>query len=327
MLINGKKILFITPEFYGYHLEIIKTMKNSGASVDFFAEDITTLFFRIMSKLSSGYVQYAKGRYLNKILNSIKTDAYDIVLVIRGSILTTDSLEMLKKKLPSAKFVMYQWDSNRQGYYKNKIKFFDVVKTFDLYDAKQYDIEYQSLFYTQSYKDISTIKKYIKYDLVFYGAYHSDRLEVIKKVDKFCTVNNLVFKHHLYITKLSLLKNFLMRYIKFSDLKFLKTYKSGNSDILNSYSKARCVLDIELNIQSGITMRTFEALGSGVKVATTNSYIAKDPVYSPDNICIIDRENPAIDLNFLKVEFKSNPVYEKYYIDNWLDNIMGIYAK
>jgi hypothetical protein len=321
------RVLLIAPEFYDYHKVIIKSIEGKSAKVDFYPEDITTIFFRVMRKLSSAYVQYAKDRYLNKILNSIKINAYDIVFVIRGGILTIDSLEMLRVKLPNAKFVMYQWDSNRQSHYKEKIDFFDVVKTFDLYDANQYDIEYQSLFYTQPYKDISTIKKNIKYDLVFYGAYHSDRLEVVKKVDKFCTANNLVFKHHLYITKLSLLKNFLTRYIKFSDLKFLKTYKSGNPEILNSYSKARCVLDIELNIQSGITMRTFEALGSGVKVVTTNSYIAKDPIYSPDNICIIDRKNPVIDLDFLKVEFKGNPIYEKYYIDNWLDNIMGIYAK
>jgi hypothetical protein len=131
----------------------------------------------------------------------------------------------------------------------------------------------------------------------------------------------------LYITKLSLIKNLLTRFIKFSDLKFLKTYKSYNAQILGAYSKARCVLDVELNIQTGITMRTFEALGSGVKVVTTNSYIAKDPIYIAENICIIDRNSPTVDLDFIKSDFKKNPLYERSYIDNWLDNILDIHEQ
>lgn len=321
------RILFIAPSFHNYHTEIIQTMENHGAYVDFYPEDITTLFFRIGRKLSNAYAQYAKQKYLNQILNSINNNVYDLVFVIRGSILTIPSLKILKEKLPNARFVMYQWDSNRQSSYIKKISFFDSVKTFDLYDANQYGIEYQSLFYTKSYKDISIIRNSLEYDLVFFGAYHSDRLEVIKKVHKLCTANSLVFKYHLYITKLSLLKNLLVRRIKFSDLKFFKTYKISNSKILNSYSKARSVLDIELNIQTGITMRTIEALGSGTKVITTNPFITKDPIYSSDNISIINRKNPVIDLNFIKNEFKSESIYEKYYIDNWLDNIIKDHAK
>ncbi|MDA8869507.1 hypothetical protein N9H67_02070 [Methylophilaceae bacterium] len=324
---KNMRILFIAPSFHNYHTEIIKTMENDGAYVDFYPEDITTVFFRTGRKLSNVYAQYAKKKYLNQILNSINSNVYDLVFVIRGSILTIASLEILKEKLPNAWFVMYQWDSNRQSRYIKKINFFDSVKTFDLYDAKKYSIEYQPLFYTKSYKEISTVKKRIEYDLVFFGAYHSDRLEVIKKVHKFCTANSLVFKYHLYITKLSLLKNLLVRRIKFSDLKFFKTYKISNIKILNSYLKARSVLDIELNIQSGITMRTFEALGSGTKVITTNPFITKDTIYSSDNIFIINRKNPVIDLDFLKTEFNNNSIYEKYYIDNWLNNIIKDYAK
>ena len=320
------KALIVAPEFYDYHKEIIKSVEGKGVEVDFYPEDITTITFRVMRHFSTLYVDYVRRKYLQKILDSIEFDSYKTVLVIRGGILTVESLETLRAKLPTAKFVMYQWDSNRQSQYKDKIKYFDIVKTFDLYDSEEYGIEYQSLFYSQRYKDIADLKKDMKYDLIFYGAFHSDRLEVIRKVDDFCISNDLAFKHHLYITKLSLIKNLLTRFIKFSDLKFLKTFKSDNTQILSSYSKARCVLDVELNIQTGITMRTFEALGSGVKVVTTNSYIAKDPIYSIENICIIDRNSPTVDLDFIKSDFKKCPLYERSYIDNWLDNILDIHG-
>jgi predicted phosphodiesterase len=321
------KTLLVAPKFYDYHKQIIKSVEGKGVEVDFFPEDITTLTFRIMRNFSTLYVDYVRRKYLQKILDSVQFDSYKTVLVIRGDILTVESLEILRAKLPTANFVMYQWDSNRQSRYKDKIKYFDIVKTFDLYDSEKYGIEYQSLFYSQHYKAIASLKKDMKYDLVFYGAFHSDRLEVIRKIDIFCIENDLVFKHHLYISKLSLVKKFLTRFVSFSDLKFLKTYKSGNAQILDAYSKARCVLDVELNIQTGITMRTFEALGSGVKVVTTNSYIAKDPIYSAENICIIDRHCPTVDLDFIKSDFKKNSLYERSYIDNWLDNILDIYVQ
>lgn len=320
------KALLIAPEFYDYHKEIIRSVESKGLEVDFYPEDITTITFRVLRHFSTLYVDYVRRKYLQKILDSIEFDTYKIVLIIRGGILTVGSLETLRAKLPTAKFIMYQWDSNRQSQYKDKIRYFDIIKTFDLSDSEEYGIEYQSLFYSQHYKNIASLKKDIKHDIIFYGAFHSDRLEVIIKVDNFCTENDLAFKHHLYITKLSLMKNLLTRFIKFSDLKFLKTYKSNNTEILSSYSKARCVLDIELNIQTGITMRTFEALGSGVKVVTTNPYVAKDPIYSIENICIIDRNSPRVDLDFIKSDFKECPLYERSYIDNWLDNILDIHG-
>ena len=48
----------------------------------------------------------------------------------------------MKKKLPKAKFVMYQWDSMEQSHYNSIIKYFDKVKTFDMSDSKIYNLNY-----------------------------------------------------------------------------------------------------------------------------------------------------------------------------------------
>ena len=94
------KILLVAPEFYDYHTEVIKSVEGKGIEVDFYPEDITTLTFRVMRHFSSLYVEYVRRKYLQRLLDSIEFDTYQTVLVIRGSILTVESLETLRAKLP-----------------------------------------------------------------------------------------------------------------------------------------------------------------------------------------------------------------------------------
>jgi hypothetical protein len=319
---KSKKILFIAPKFYNYHQEIIELLELKNAKVTFFAEDIYTTIYRFSNKIIPNYANYLKEQYQNLIVDSVQNNGYDFVFVIRGGILNPRMLSTLKSKLPNAKFIMYQWDSNQQSKYENIISFFDTVKTFDKEDAQKYKIDYLPLYYSRQYDEIKRIKEEKKFDIVFFGAYHSDRLDVIKVLDNFCSMNNLKFKYHLYITKMALFRLICSGKIKIKDLKYFKTYTVDTKEILDSYKCAFSILDIELNIQNGLTMRTFEALGSGLKLITTNSNIAKEPFFSK-NIKIVDRDNICIDLNFFKEDFSEGHLISEYYIENWLETLFS----
>jgi len=319
---KNKKILFIAPKFYNYHQEIINYMENNNAIVTFFSEDIYSSIYRISKKLLPFIAKKIKKKYVTSILENVENNQYDIVFVIRGGILSPKSLETMKKELPNAKFVMYQWDSNKQSNYLPIIKYFDKVQTFDKQDSKQFNIQYLPLFYTDEYYDIAVSNNQKKYDLVFFGAYHSDRLEVIKYIDKLFRENNLEFKYHLYITKLALARFLFTGIIKLVDLKFFKTYTVDTKTIIEDYKKSKAVLDIELNIQNGLTMRTFETLGSNLKLVTTNLNIKKEDFYDPSRIMDIDRNNINIDLDFFKNDIKIDKQFYKYRIKSWLISIL-----
>jgi len=319
--ISNKKILFIAPKFYSYHQEIINFIESKNATVKFFAEDIYTPLYRFSNRIFPLLAKYLKQQYVDKILDDSEKKDYDIVFVIRGGILAPDTMEKLKKNLHNAKFVMYQWDSNQQSNYENIIKYFDCVKTFDKEDAKKYNLEYLPLFYSKQYEDIKLHKKQKKFDIVFFGAYHSDRLEIVKFMDNFCTKNNLKFKYHLYITKMGLFRLIFIGVIKLEDLKLFKTYTVNTSEIIDVYSKSFAVLDIELNIQNGLTMRTFETLGAGLKLITTNKNIQNEPFYNQQNVMIIDRLNYKIDLNFFKIDFFDDEDFAKYSLRSWFNNL------
>lgn len=321
MQVQGKRILFIAPKYYDYHIEIKNIMLDEGAIVTYYPEMPTGAFYNILKKLPSFCKNIIDNRFLKKILNNVKHDSFDSVFIVRGEILNYTFLKLLRSKLPSAKFYMYQWDSTRQNYYEPIIDCFDKVQTFDMVDAKRLKIEYLPLFYTDSYLYINADKTQKKYDIIFYGAYHSDRLEIVKYFIDISKKHNLIFKHHLYMTKLAFFRLLITRKISIIDMKYLKHYIVSKDTIIQDYQYSKCVLDIELNIQNGLTIRTFEALGAKLKLITTNLNIVNEAIFDENNIYVLDRNNINFNIDFLTSEFKISSVVNDYYIRNWLHKI------
>ncbi len=323
MDLENKKVLFIAPVFYQYHTEIIKTLKLFGAEVIFLPEMRQSLWFRLSQKISSKLQAVIESKYRQWILNEIKEDEFDLVFIIRGGYFDVAFLQALKRKLSQARFVMYQWDSVSQNNYLPLIPYFDHVQTFDMKDAERYQLDYLPLFYTDEYAALRTQKQNKQYDIVFYGAYHSDRLEVIKAVSALCKQQGLVFKSHLYITKLALMRLLVTGVISYKDKQFLKTYSVPSNDIIEAYKRTTAALDIELAIQDGLTIRTFEVLGAGLKLLTTNDNIRQEAFFDSKKMMIMDRHNVVVSPAFFESRDKSEEVsFEQYHIKNWLRNAL-----
>lgn len=81
---------------------------------------------------------------------------------------------------------------------------------------------------------------------------------------------------------------------------------------------------ILIESQTDTTPRLIWALAMNKKIITTNQYIKYMPFYDPDNIFIIDRNNPRIDLNFLKSQPKEtiHPLIKTLRIDYWKKQIL-----
>lgn len=70
-------------------------------------------------------------------------------------------------------------------------------------------------------------------------------------------------------------------------------------------------------------MRTIEMLGGKKKLLTTNIEIMKYDFYNTDNILLLDRNNPKINVDFFGKEYKNltDDIYKKYSINQWLKTI------
>lgn len=318
--LRGKKILFIGPVFYNYHNEIVSEIQNMGADVDFYAEKPMYKIF-IMNYLFIFFRKYFANKYLNKILKNIE-NVYDYVFVIRGEIITVEFLNEIKQKNPSAKFIMYQWDSIQNNSYEKLLKYFDKVLTFDMIDAQKLNIKYLPLFYINKYENIK-LKQNRKYDLVFCGSYHGDRLAIIKRVSSECNKLNLNKKLYLYIPKTILIKRILTSQIKLNDLQYLSTKSVNDYYIIDLYSNSKAVLDIENVNQNGLTIRTFEVLGSSLKLITTNKNILNDEVYDSQDIYFLDKNEINLNVSFFNEISLKNQKYINYSLKNWIQNVFS----
>ncbi len=83
---------------------------------------------------------------------------------------------------------------------------------------------------------------------------------------------------------------------------------------------AKCLLEVLQPDQSGMTIRTLEALFFGKKLITTNSGIKHSDIYHPDNIFVLDGTENRTIKEFLGSDLHefSQEIVERYDIEYWI---------
>ena len=103
------------------------------------------------------------------------------------------------------------------------------------------------------------------------------------------------------------------------DKKFLIFEDIGLSEILNLYQSSDIIIDAASEYQTGLTMRTFEALGSN-KILLTNNYAIKQEDFFNSNYIKFFDENFSCQ-NFVNHEYRIH--IEEHRIDNWIIKLVG----
>jgi hypothetical protein len=322
----NKKVLFIGIGFYDYEESIIQEFKKLDYEVDYFLEvPPNNLVYRFHTRMKNeNRIQEINRAHTLEIANYCGTD-YDLVFVIKCENITIDALKIIKDKNSKAKFVLYLWDSiARISNVESKFKFFDKVYSFDRLDCLSNNLlNFNPLFFRNEYAHTDNVEK-ATWDIYHLGWYHSDRLELIKKLIKFCNKNGIKHKMILFTGRFS----YFIQSVFGGELKGNKDYlifetisaKKNHEKIL----KSKSTLDIAHAMQSGLTMRTIELLGMQKKIITTNKDILNYDFYHPNNVLVIDRQNPILNKEFFESKFCeiSKEIVSKYAINNWLTRMI-----
>ncbi|MBB2149892.1 lipopolysaccharide biosynthesis protein [Pedobacter gandavensis] len=327
--LKGKSILLFCPMFFEYEREIIKALEDLGAKVIWFDDRPSNDFFsKAIIRVNKGFLKNRIYRYYNEILSRLKNEEkdFDYLFFVNPEAITKDVLQQFKTLFPTAKCLLYMWDS-----FKNRkqnielLPFFDDKFTFDPVDAKAHDLKLRPLFYTTAYAQKNVVKHH-KYDLLFIGTAHSDRYILVKNI----TANLKLAKSKLYFYLGSKMLFFAkkvtdkeFRDVNFKDISFESL---THTNIFNLMSQSKSILDINHPQQKGLTMRTFEALGANIKLITTNPQIVNYDFYNPNNVLLIDRTQPDIDSKFFEGSFivPSPEMMSKYSIKGWAKEIFSI---
>ena len=314
--LKGKKILFIGVKFYYFNEEIIKKMKHYGADVTFFYERDTSLKYGIIKNLSNKYADQLQDQHYRNILEKVKTVDFDFLFVIRGYKMEPWFISFLKERIPAMKTIMYQWDAykNWDCDYRPLISSFDVVKTFDYLDAEELGLEYVPTFHTDEFKNLPQERPI--YDLFYFGGYSYPRYQLLQDLLKYTNEKGYKLKTHLAISRLYYFKERVFgRKLDASILSFKKLPKN---EYIHLFNQSLIIIDYTNEAQSGITMRTLDALGAGKKVLTSNAFIKREPDYDPKQVQVFDPRNIHINPDFVKYETFAP---KDYSIERWLNQL------
>ncbi len=329
VLVN-KRILLISVKFFNYECLIKKQLEEMGGIVDLFDERPSNSFFsKAIIRIKKDVYARKINTYFREIIEQIKYHKYHYFLLIKGEATPQFFINFLKKNNAGIKLIFYTYDSFKNN--SNGLAIldnFDYKYTFDSDDAIKYNIGFRPLFFANDYKELYTIKDETLYDLAFIGTAHSDRYLIAEMVKNWCIQRKLrMFTFYYSPSKILFrTKKLIDKSFKNFDYNKISFDSLSHKKIIDIYRHSKVILDINHPGQRGLTMRTFEALGAGKKLITTNSSIIFYPFYSNENILVIDRDNIELNYDFFMSPFKdiSSDIYESMSLKGWVENVFGL---
>jgi hypothetical protein len=321
-----KRILFIAPEFFTFHLQIKQGLEELGHKVYFLPDRpsqnaLVKILIRKFRFLITPFLQ----RFFADKMDEVPADI-DEVFIIRGEGIVPATLKRMRQRFHKARFQYYLWDSLKQSPGALLlIDSFDRVWTYDLQDSrKDSRLKFTPNFYllpkTRAPADT------FKYDLTFLGTAHGDRLKVVAKLSANLP-KDVRFYRFMYFQApiLYYFRKIFDPHFKYffdHERSFKPKFGKEWEEVIGQTS---AILDIQHPNQGGLTIRTLESLAMGFKLVTTDETVREYPFYDENRIRIIDRRYPRLDPEFLKLpnRFELHPSLKELELTTWLTKIFS----
>ena len=321
MVNNMKKVLFICPSFFEYHKMIKQKIMECGYDVDYFDDRprMGTIYKGLL-RVNKNILKKKIEKYFNEILKKTTNVSYEKVIVILGQSFNDTHFLKLKSVHPESEFIYYTWDAITN--FPNTLessKIFDRAYSFDPNDCDKYDhLKYLPLFYSKKYDDVEEVEKNDK--VLIFTTIKKGKLRQIEQIEsdisKYKKVDKRLFLQSKLVFWYYKLFDADFKKYRMKDFVYTRTNYSDACKLMKEYSY---IVDVPMNNQNGLTIRTMESIEFRTKLITTNKNIVESDLYNSSNVIIY----PNIEEDFFKGKFKIVD-NEKYYINNFVKILLGI---
>jgi hypothetical protein len=154
--------------------------------------------------------------------------------------------------------------------------------------------------------------------MFYYGNYTALRYQHVAQIMAFAKDNGYRIKKHIYLSYKRYI-NERLKGVKINP-KYVTFKRMDKEEYIRLFNASNCIVDITTESQSGLAMRVLDTVGAGKKLITNNTYIPREPYYSPQQICIIDPDNFDVPAEFFRLETFTKVNYS---IDLWIDRILS----
>ena len=237
-------------------------------------------------------------------------------IIINDAMFNNNILKYISKKNAVASKYVYYTNAVRNS----RIKPNNIPKdwreyTFDISDSKEFDIEYSPEYYTEHQENI---KYDLKYDVCYVGADKTNvRLKNLLDIKEVLRKNKVQNFFHIF----RVLKKYNKYELQETTNMFLKY-----EDIQRIILESKCILELQMEGQSGCTLRTLASMFLNRKLITNNKDIVNYDFYNPNNIFVIENADDFKDrfndiLKFMRSPYQKLPdmVKNNYKFCKWLE--------
>ena len=320
-----RKILLFMTDFYGYHNDIVKEIKNQGWDVTWYQDKVKfSMWESVLSKFNDNHKRKKFMRYFDCVLNKEKNNKFDVILIVFGAgFMTGEHIEKIRIAFPDTRIVYYAWDSvSNFPAIKSLSEHADVAFSFDKDDCKTYNLNFLPLFYVK--KEAKVEKNDYKWDVSTVMSFYNKKSYGILLIMDALPKN---ISKYLFIRLRNKGYFIYMRIVNRTAFEKLKKYLTFNSltreECLSVFRNSKAIMDCPVPNQNGLTMRTFETLALNRKLITTNIHIKEYDFYCSDNIFVVDENTKEIPQDFFETSFNTAySISEKYGLSNFVHTLI-----
>lgn len=237
-------------------------------------------------------------------------NSYDLI-ILSATNFTIDFAKHIEKKVSlNQRLIYWYWNPVRPQILPKFINDRWEKWSFDIDDCKTYKMKYNCQYYSMIKKKENVE---ILYDTLFVGFDKGRKIILKQCMDIF---ENLKIKYLFHIVN----ENFL----QFKNNKIYKK-KISYLEVIDLIEESKSILEIIQENQSGLTLRTMEALFYEKKLITNNNNIKKYDFYHPNNIFILNKDSESNLTDFLILQYATvdEQIINNYKFDTWLSRLVN----
>lgn len=262
----------IGPAFFGYLADIANRFCERGQETAFYDErPSNSLHSKLFVRFASLKLrEQVLSKHTEALVDRVIAAGTSEVLLVSPEVITPDAVQRMRDADISVS--MYLWDS-----VANKPRAAALlpqmaqVASFDPKDCAAQGFALIPLYSAASHENPTPAKTH---DLFYCTTLHSNRPALLTRIRSSLGKRGWSAQLFLFYHSRPL---WLLRYVSQPQvwplLGLIQTHSFTQADIAAATQRARAVVDIHHAAQSGLTMRTFEALSLGAVLLTTNPHV------------------------------------------------------
>ncbi|TPF78522.1 MULTISPECIES: hypothetical protein [unclassified Bifidobacterium] len=219
-----------------------------------------------------------------------------------------------KHKNSSARCYLYSWNIVRNehvvlDHFASCEKYGFSYYSYDYSNCKQYGFHFNTIMYDEN---LHLLSHPLTSDILFLG-FLKDRKENMLAL--YNLISGAGMTPEFVVVENSAQHDNLPFTVKHSYVNYM--------DYLDMVSRSKAILDITQQGQNGFSMRVMEAIFLNKKLVSTNTALLSADFYDPNNILVIDLQNPDKELltMFLQSDFHlyDEQIKRYYSVSSWID--------